>query len=199
MSINVNSIALPPTVVAQVVTAIQATDNETATRQAVIDPTGLLLAYKTINKSFGNIYFNNSSVATTISTANTLVLVQNSAFVLNSLALGFSLTAGTSQSSSRLTYNGTSANPFRVSCTCNVMVAGSNNQSVTSALFLNGVAIPSAVGKSWIQTNNQAQNNAMVAMLTLNPNDYVEMYVANGTANNNVTVIDCTLDAVSLH
>ncbi len=56
MSINVNTIAPPPTVVAQFVTAIQATDNETATHQAVIDPSGLLLAYKTINKSFGNIY-----------------------------------------------------------------------------------------------------------------------------------------------
>ena len=199
MSINVNTIALPPTVPAQIVSAILATNNETATKQAVLDSTGALLAYKTINKSFGNIYFNGSVVATTITTANTMVLVQNTAFVLNPLALNFSLTAGTSQSSSRLTYNGTSGNPFRISCTCNVVVAGSNNQSVSTQLFLNGVAIPNAFGKCFIQTNSQSQNNAMIAMVSLNNNDYIEMYVANGTANNNVTVTDLTIDAASLY
>ena len=199
MSINVNSIALPPTVPQQVVTAVQALDNETATRQLVLDPTSLLLAYKTINKSFGNITFNSNAVSTPITTMNTLVLVQNAAFALNPLALAFTLTAGASQSSSRLTYNGTSACPMRISCSCNVIVAGSNNQSVTTALFLNGVAISNAVGKCWIQTNNQSQNNCMSAMVTMNPNDYVELFVSNATANNNVTVTDCTLDAYSMH
>ncbi len=199
MSINVNSIALPPTVTAQVVTAILASDNETATKQVVLDPTNLLLAYKTINKSFGNIYFNGSAVATPMSTANTFVLVQNTAFVLNSLALNFSLTAGATQSSSRLTYNGTSACPMRVSCSCNVVVSGSNNQSVTTTLFLNGVAITNATAKSWLQTAGFSQNNAMFAMVNLNPNDYIELFVANATANNNVTVTDLTIEAVSLH
>ena len=164
----------------------------------MIDPSGLLLAYKTINKSFGNISFNGSAVVTTMTTANTFVLVQNTAYVINSLALGFSLTAGASQSSSRLTYNGTSACPVRVSCSCNVVVAGSNNQSVTTTLFLNGVAITNATAKSWMQTAGFSQNNSMVTMINMNPNDYVELFVANATANNNVTVTDCTIDAVSL-
>ena len=197
--INVNSIALPPTVPAQIVTAILASDNETATKQVVLDPTNLLLSYKTINKSFANIYFNGSAVATTMSTANTFVLVQNTAFVLNPLALNFSLTAGATQSSSRLTYNGTSACPMRVSCSCNVVVSGSNNQSVTTTLFLNGVAITNATAKSWLQTAGFSQNNAMFAMVNLNPNDYIELFVANATANNNVTVTDLTIEAVSLH
>ncbi len=198
MSINVNTIAPPPTVTQQVVTAVLTTDNETATRSVVLDSTGLLLAYKTINKSFGNISFNGSAVVTTMTTANTFVLVQNTAYVINSLALGFSLTAGASQSSSRLTYNGTSVCPVRVSCSCNVVVAGSNNQSVTTTLFLNGVSITNATAKSWMQTAGFSQNNSMVAMINMNPNDYVELFVANATANNNVTVTDCTIDAVSL-
>ena len=198
MSINVNTIALPPTVHQQVVSAVLASNNETASRSVVLDPTSLLLAYKTINKSFGNISFNGSAVATTMTTANTFVLVQNTAYVINPLALAFSLTAGASQSSSRLTYNGTSACPVRVSCSCNVVVAGSNNQSVTTTLFLNGVAITNATAKSWMQTAGFSQNNAMTAMITMNPNDYVELFVANATANNNVTVTDCTIDAVSL-
>ena len=198
MSINVNTIAPPPSVTQQVVTAVLAADNETATRSVVLDSTGLLLAYKTINKSFGNISFNGSAVATTMTTANTFVLVQNTAYIINSLALGFSLTAGTTQSSSRLTYNGTSACPVRVSCSCNVVVAGSNNQSGTTTLFLNGVAITNATAKSWMQTAGFSQNNAMTAMISMNPNDYVELFVANATANNNVTVTDCTIDAQSL-
>ncbi len=199
MSILVNTIALPPTVPAQIVSAILAVDNESATKQVVLDPTNLLLAYKTINKSFGNISFNGSTVATTMTTANTFVIVQNTAFVINPLSLNFSLTAGASQSSSRLTYNGTSACPMRVSCSCNVVVSGSNNQSVTTTLFLNGVAISNATAKSWLQSAGFSQNNAMLAMVTLNPNDYIELFVANATANNNVTVTDCIIDAVSLH
>ncbi len=88
---------------------------------------------------------------------------------------------------------------MRISCSCNVTVAGSNNQSVTTTLFLNGVAITNATAKSWMQSAGSSQNNTMTAMINMNPNDYIELFVANATANNNVTVTDCTIDATSLH
>ncbi len=59
------------------------------------------------------------------------------------------------------------------SYSCNVVVAGSNNQSVSTQLFQNGVAIANVFGKCFIQTNSQSQNNAMTAMVTMNPNDYI--------------------------
>ncbi len=199
MSINVNTIALPPTVHQQVVTAVLSSNNENATKQAVLDPTGLLLAYKNINKSFGSIGFSNNATVTTITTANTFVLVQNSALLLNTLSQNFALTAGATQASSRLTYQGATTCNVRVTCTSNVFVAGSNNQNISIQLFLNGVAVPNTVGKSWLQTAPHPQNQSVTTLLTMNTNDYVELFVTNNTANNNVTVTDMTVDAVSLH
>ena len=69
MSINVTLIAPPPTVLQQVVTAVTALNNEVATKEVVLDPTGLLLGYKTINKSFGSVYFNGNVTSTVIATA----------------------------------------------------------------------------------------------------------------------------------
>ena len=198
MSINVTVLPPPPTVLQQVVTAINASSNENASKQIVLDPTGLLLSNKLINKSFGAVSFSGNATVTVIPAVNTYVLVQNSTYTLNTLSLNFALTAGATQASSRLTYQGATACKVRVSCSSNVFVAGSNNQNIVAQLFLNGVAIPNAVGKSFLQTAPHPHNQCVTVLLSMATNDYVELYVANVTAGNNITVADVVIDAFSL-
>ena len=71
--------------------------------------------------------------------------------------------------------------------------------NISAQIFLNGVAVPNTLGKSWLQTAPHPQNQCVSALITMNMNDYVELFVANNTANNNITVADVVLDAFSLH
>ena len=199
MSILVTTIPQPPSILTQVVTAINATDNENATRDVVLDPTNLLLAYKLINKSYGSIHFNNNAVPTVIGTTGTFVVVSNSSYALNPLSSNFSLTsAGGASLSSRLTYNGTSAAVFMLSCCVTFLCAGSNNQSITTQLSLNGVLITVAKSASLTSNANTPRNNKMEAIVTVNPNDYVELQLTNTTAVNNVTVTDVIINSVTV-
>ena len=164
-----------------------------------MDPTNLLLAYKTINKSFGSINFYGSSLASVVGAINSLVVVANATYTLNAISLNFALTGASLSPSSRLTYQGSSACPFKITCRCNLIVSGSNSQNVYSNLFYNGTIINQTKAGAFLQQNGTPQNNYHEAIMILNPNDYIELYVANASANNNITVSDCSISAVSLH
>ena len=200
MSINVNTILPPQTILQQVVTAVNASANELSTRSVVLDPTGLLLSYKTINKSFGAISFNGNVTSTPITTAGIFYLVSNSSYVLNSLSNKFSLTSSgiTGAASSRLTYNGAAACPFHISSSVTYLCAGSNNQNIVTQLSQNGVLIPTTKATSALAAANLSQCNNMIAVVNLNPNDYIECQVANLTASNNVSITDIIISILSL-
>ncbi len=87
MSISVNTIAPPSSVIQQVVTTIANVDNEITTREVAFDPTDLLLVYRTINRSVGQISFYANSTANVIGASDTLVAVANTLYGLNSLSL----------------------------------------------------------------------------------------------------------------
>ena len=200
MSISVNSIAPPPTVLQQVATAINAVNNETPTRDVVLDPSNLLLGYKTVNKSFGGIFVNGNTTSTVITAASTMYLFQNSGLQLNTLSSNFSLSAGASPAlSSRLTYNGSASCPFKISCNVTYLCAGANQQNVACALFQNGVLIPSSKQSSNTVNANFSKSLTMDVIVSMAPNDYVELYLSNTTASNNITCSDVNMTVVSLH
>ena len=176
MSINVNTITPPPTVLQQVATAINAVNNETPTRDVVLDPSNLLLGYKTVNKSFGGIFVNGNTTSTVITAASTMYLFQNSGLQLNTLSSNFSLTAGASPAlSSRLTYNGSASCPFKISCNVTYLCAGANTQNVSCALFQNGVLIPSSKQSSNTANANLSKSLTMDVIVSMVTNDYVEL------------------------
>ena len=195
MSINVTTIAPPPSVLQQVVTSINATNNEVPTKIVVLDPTGLLLSYKTVNKSFGSVYFNGNVTSTVVAVASTFVLLSNSSYTLNVLSSNFALTG---VPSSRLTYNGLSSAVFKLSCSVSYLCAGANNQNVVLQLSQNGVLIPHSKASSSTQNANMPRNAVLESLVSLSLNDYIEVQLTNTTAANNVTVIDIVLSAVSL-
>ena len=196
MSINVTTIAPPPSVLQQVVTSVNATNNEAATKDVVLDPSGLLLAYKTVNKSFGSVYFNNNATSSVVATASTFVLLSNSSYTLNVVSNNFSLTG---VPSSRLTYNGSSSVVFKVSCNASFLCAGANNQNISLQLSQNGVLIPNSKSSSSTQNANMPRCASMDTIVSLAPSDYIELQLTNTTAANNVTVTDVNINAYSLH
>ena len=196
MSINVTVLPPPPSVLQQVVTSINATNNEAATKEVVLDPTGLLLGYKTKNKSFGSVYFNNNSTSSVVATANTYVLLSNTSYTLNVLSSNFSLTGAPS---SRLTYNGSSSAVFKVSCNSSYLCAGANNQNISLQLSQNGVLIPNSKASSSTQNALMPRCASMDTIVTMAPSDYIELQLTNTTAANNVTVTDVNINAYSLH
>ena len=125
---------------------------------------------------------NQSTITTT--DQNIFYLVSNSSYVLNSLSNNFSLTSSgvTGAASSRLTYNGSVVCPFNISSSVTYLCAGSNNQNIVTKLSQNGVLIPTSKATSALAAANLSQCNNMIAVVNLNPNDYIECQVANLTA-----------------
>ena len=94
----------------------------------------------------------------------------------NTLSSNFSLTVGASPAlSSRLTYNGSTSCPFKISCNVSYLCAGANQQNVACALFQNGVLIPSSKQSSNTVNANFSKSLAMDVIVSMVTNDYVEL------------------------
>lgn len=69
-----------------------------------------------------------------------------------------------------------------------VSAAGNNNEEVHAAFFKNDEIIPCSEQSAVTSSGGKAPNIAIQCITTMNPNDYVEVWVKNSTSNHPVTL-----------
>jgi hypothetical protein len=132
-------------------------------------------------RNYGEMYSNNNAVATTMSSQNTFYKMANatSAGLMNN----FTHTTG------RLTYAGTGPKTFHINVSLDAQVSQAN-QVLGFQIYLNGVAVAKSNAICMIQNIPDRQHLSLNSLIALNTNDYLELYVANNTANVSVTISD---------
>jgi hypothetical protein len=135
----------------------------------------------------GELYMMGNTNATTNASTNTYYKVTGT--TTTGTMVGFSSTVN-----GRLTYTGNTTLTFQVTANMTLFSAGSN-KIARMAIVMNGAGAP--VSSSGILANTAQQVNLITTsdsgycggIVTLAPNDYLEVYVRNTTsANNNITV-----------
>lgn len=132
----------------------------------------------------GNLYMNDNTSATTISNTS-------SYFKAVGVTTGNTLNQNFTHSNNRLTYNCEITHIFNVSSTCSL--ASGNNQSIRTIFYKNGSPINDSMVKVTTSGSGAVENLKNQAIIELSENDYIEFYVRNATATNNITVQDLNL------
>lgn len=94
-----------------------------------------------------------------------------------------------SYSGNQITYIGSS--PTRVLAVASADVNGPNNQTYLLEVRRNGLAVPGARVK--IRAGTAIANGTLNAMIDLDPNDFVELWITNQTSGQDPTVVDATI------
>jgi predicted secreted protein len=129
---------------------------------------------------YGQVYMQGNSTATVIASTATPVLVAGTWTV--DLQGSFTGTTG-----GRLTYTGSETQICRVAASLSLDPVSGSNQHISVYIAKNGSTIAGSRQISHI--SHGAENNMSVTwQLSLATNDYIELFVQNGTATNNITV-----------
>lgn len=134
--------------------------------------------------SVGNAYMEANATATTITTAGTFVKVAG-------VTIAGAITQRFSHADNRLTYTGASTRSFAVEAIVS-LTSGANN-SISVAVFKNGAVVAGGVSKTTASGSGRSENISTQAVVSLATNDYIEIWVANGTPSQNITVSDLTM------
>ena len=140
--------------------------------------------------AFGEVYFQNNTVETVISTPGVFVKVDA---VYNAGDL-FNFTNG----SGLLTYTGIETQEFslNLSLTTTLNLAASD---ISVVLYKNGVAIGKSEQTSFTgSTTPGLQNGSVNALIELSTNDYIEIYITNNGSTDNILVHDLNLTVNSI-
>ena len=126
-------------------------------------------------------YMNGNATATTVSATNT-------EYKAAGTTTSGSLTSKFTNTDNRATYTGSIERIFSVTATLSV-TSGNNNQ-IGMYVAKNSVII--AESETYMTTNGsgRAEAAAIQALVTLTTNDYIEIWVENATATNDITVTD---------
>lgn len=129
-------------------------------------------------------YISNGASATTISNTTTYFKVVGN--TLASDVTGFTLTAN------KALYTGAKQRKFLVTGTASFSSAVAN-QSLIAAIAVNGIIVD--VSRSQTNTNlsSQTETFPFSCVVTLNSNDYVELYIRNTSTSSNVTWVNGNL------
>jgi len=92
----------------------------------------------------------------------------------------------TSPASNRLTYTGRKVQSFIV--TCALSFVGTNNKNYSFYIAKNGVVLPESGMFTKMNSNGDEQSVPVLCTVTLNPNDYLEVWAENNTDNSSLTV-----------
>lgn len=128
-------------------------------------------------------YMVGNATATVIGSAGTFVKVAGTTTPVSSLQQKFDTTT-----TNRAEYTGASPASFRV--TAFASMSSSNNQLLRMRFSVNGTTLAESTVEFTTSGAGDASNIGTQALLTLNPTDYVEVWVTNDTATNNITVRD---------
>lgn len=129
---------------------------------------------------YGQVYMQGNATATTISSTATPVKVAGTwtADISNS----FTGTTG-----GRLTYTGTETQIIRVSAVATLSPTSGSNQHISLYVAKNGTVISGSRQQSHI-SNGSDMPIAVVWQVSMATNDYIELFVQNGTTTNNIVV-----------
>ena len=135
----------------------------------------------TNSREVSQYYMNNNATATTVSATNT-------EYKAAGTTISGSLTSKFTNTDNRATYTGSIERIFSVTATMSI-TSGNNNQ-IGMYIAKNGTVIPES--ETYMTTNGsgRAEAAAIQAIVTLTTNDYIEIFVENATATNNITVTD---------
>lgn len=87
----------------------------------------------------------------------------------------------------RLTYGGTVARVVHVACSLS-MTAAANNKLARLAIAKNGTIVTASEVQRFIATGADVGSTALHSMVSVDPTDYLEVWIANGTDNANMTL-----------
>lgn len=141
--------------------------------------------------STGLMHFHSPGVATTISAPSTFVKAAN-VTELHSNAYRFSQPLD-----NRLQYTGTASCVASIAASLSFTCAA-NNQTLAFAFYVNGVLVGSSKVRTRISTGTDVQAVTLLAQVVLNNSDYIEVWVSNETAANNLTIEHCQVLAIGV-
>ena len=123
-----------------------------------------------------------NATATVIATIDTPVKVAGT-FVVGTVS------TFTADNTGKLNYTGSTTATVQFSASVTLDVVGTN-QDLTVQLFKNGISLPAAKISRKVSAGS-AGNVGLFYNIPVTASDYVEIYVANATSTNNITVTDC--------
>jgi hypothetical protein len=128
----------------------------------------------------GQVYMQSNATATVIASTATPVLVAGTWTVDLS-------TNATCTTAGRITYTGTTTQILTINAALSIDPASGSNQNIQVYLYKNGSAIAGSRIESKI---NHGEHLAvpLVYQVSMATNDFIEIYVQNSTATNNITV-----------
>ena len=189
MSVNVNILAVPPTVSAQIVTASNANPQQAFTKLVVHDGTNLGYKVHVIGHAESFVFGN--TTATPITVINTNVQFTQGIQTLNPLSVNFDI------SGSGLRYIGTSVGTFFVHINLNA-ISGSGAQQCSFYTGKNGAILTNSKCSQKID-NGAGQNGVSSAIVSLTTNDIITLWMANNTAANSITITDVSFEVFALN
>ena len=188
MSININTLAPPPTVSAQIVTASNGNLQQAFTRHVVHD--GTTLGYKNHVRAFGEIYVFGNTTSTPIATVNTNYQFTQGVYIVNPLSVNFDASAN------GLRYLG-EAGVFFVHANLNA-VSGATGQQCSFYLARNGTIFNNTKCSQSVDTS-RGQNGICSGVMSLTTNDIVTLLMANNSAANSITITDLSFEVFALN
>ena len=128
----------------------------------------------------GQVYMQGNATATVIASTATPVLVAG----VWTVDLQTNMTCTTA---GRITYTGTTTQVLDINAAVSLDPVSGANQNLQVYLYKNGAAIAGSRIESKINTGEH-QAVPLVYKISMATNDYIEIYVQNSTATNNITV-----------
>ena len=147
------------------------TDNETRFRECKGIPN---------TASVGNYFMRENAVATTFSAADTPTKVLGTT-TANSVNQKFTHT------NNRLTYVGALQGEFHVTAVC-TFVCSSSNETVGLYIAKNGAVVNDSEMYTRSDSRNRAEGISIQTVITLQENDYIEVWIENVADTSNITV-----------
>ena len=129
---------------------------------------------------YGQVYMQGNSTATVVASTATAVLVAGTWTV--DLSGSFTGTTG-----GRLTYTGSETQVVRVSAALSLDPTSGSNQHISVYIAKNGTTIAGSRQEAHI-SHGADMNMSTTWQLSMANNDYIEVFVQNATATNNITV-----------
>jgi hypothetical protein len=128
----------------------------------------------------GQVYMQGNSTATVIASTATPVLVAGTWTVDLS-------TNATCTTAGRITYTGATTQILKINAALSLDPASGSNQNLQVYLYKNGSAIAGSRMEAKINSGEHKEVS-LVYQISMAINDYIEIYVQNSTATNNITV-----------
>lgn len=128
-------------------------------------------------------YMTANATTTTIGSSGTFVKVAGTTTEVSAVTQKFD-----NATSNRAEYTGAFPGSFLV--TVFASMTSGNNQDLRMRVAVNGTTLAESTSRFQTSGSGAASNIGAQAMVSLTSNDYVEIFVANDTAANNITVTD---------